>query len=418
MIGLWLKYQDSEGNEMRVSVDKERFAIGRHSANDLSIADGRLSREHALIERFGDIFVLSDRGSSNGTELNEERLSQPAAIKSGDRVSLGGFPLEIEFENKDSADGPAAAPEPAAAMPVPPAAEAAEPVGIPKSFFFIAPVFAFVVLVVIVIVIYLAGGGSRTGGNSNFVYSDDPDGPPKNRREKNANSGNSTSSSSNDLVTASPTPGVTADNTATPTGTNLTDTSKTEQNAAAFLRRAAQNDPRAFITGEQAQAVNSKIKSLGGLPSLADNINSARKSSAQIKALAATKNLKPQFLAVAAITKLGGSRGDVLQTAQSIVDVLEKLDRQIGSEMGDDCLLMMAAFDQGTAGDFMKMRNMLQALAVKTPESSRAIRTIWFLKKNGKITDAEFDLSLRFLAIGTVSQNPKDYGVNAEALAL
>ncbi len=31
---------------------------------------------------------------------------------------------------------------------------------------------------------------------------------------------------------------------------------------------------------------------------------------------------------------------------------------------------------------------------------------------------AEFDRALSFLAIGTIAQNPKDFGVNAEALKL
>jgi hypothetical protein len=59
---------------------------------------------------------------------------------------------------------------------------------------------------------------------------------------------------------------------------------------------------------------------------------------------------------------------------------------------------------------------MLQDLANKFPESPRAIRTIWFLQKNGKITQSEFDGALNFLAVGTISQNPKEFGVNAEAL--
>jgi hypothetical protein len=123
-------------------------------------------------------------------------------------------------------------------------------------------------------------------------------------------------------------------------------------------------------------------------------------------------------LAVAAIAKLGTSRGDVLQAAVSMADVLDKLNTQIGSELADDSLLMIAAFDQGVAGDFLRMRNMLQDLATKFPESSRAIRSIWFLEKNGKLSSGEFDRALTFLAIGTITQNPKDFGVNAEALTL
>ena len=62
------------------------------------------------------------------------------------------------------------------------------------------------------------------------------------------------------------------------------------------------------------------------------------------------------------------------------------------------------------------MRNMLQDVATKSTESSRTVRTIWFLQKNGKITPAEFDLALRFLAIGTIAQNPRDFGVNTDGL--
>ena len=79
MIELWLKYTDRDGEILRVIVDKDKFAIGRHSENDLAIADSRLSREHALVERFGDVFVVSDRGSSNGTELNGAAIDEPAA---------------------------------------------------------------------------------------------------------------------------------------------------------------------------------------------------------------------------------------------------------------------------------------------------------------------------------------------------
>jgi len=113
------------------------------------------------------------------------------------------------------------------------------------------------------------------------------------------------------------------------------------------------------LTTDQAQKVNAQIKQLSGSSTLAANIESARKSSTQIKTLAGSKNLPPQFLATAALAKLGTSRGDPLQTAQSMSDVFEKLNTQIGSERSDDSLMMVAAFDQGQRGDFMGLRNTL-----------------------------------------------------------
>jgi len=122
-------------------------------------------------------------------------------------------------------------------------------------------------------------------------------------------------------------------------------------------------------------------------------------------------------LAVAAIAKLGSSKGDVVQTAKGMADVLYKLGVSVSSERADDALLVIAIYDQGAAGDFLKMRNTLQSLTTSS-ESARTIRTIWYLQKNGKISQAEYENALNFLAIGTIAQNPKDFGVNAEPLGI
>jgi len=416
MVELRLKYKDPSGDEREIAVDAARFFVGRHSECDLSIADGRLSREHLLIERFGDVFVITDKGSSNGTILNEEPLDEPKAIKDGDKVELGGFEIEILIVDDQGGAEDAAQPEPLpnAAPPIAAATSvASSDSGIAKSIFIVAPVMGVLILVALGVIIFVTSGRKTPVDNSNFIYTIDPEETPKLR--KTPESGSSpVNGGGTETPTTAPTPTDPGNTPAVPTPANLDDTGKTEANAAAFLRKAAANDPKAFVTGAQAQIVNAKIKSLAGSSALASNISSARKNAAAIKSLAASKNLKPQFLAVAAITKLGGSSGDVLSTAQSMADTLDKLAVQVGNELGDDCLLMMAAYDQG---DPMKMRNMLQDLANKSSESSRTIRTIWFLQKNGKITPTEYDLALRFLAVGTIAQNPRDFGVNTDGLA-
>src|SRR5690606_35735636 len=154
-----------------------------------------------------------------------------------------------------------------------------------------------------------------------------------------------------------------------------------EKHGAEFLRGIARNEPRAFLTGEQSRVVAEKIRSITS-PALAENIKAAKNKVSEIRSIAASKNLKPQILAAAADAKMGGSRGDVVQTAKTMAEVLGVLRTQIGDEFGDDVLLTIAAYDQGAAGDTMKMRNMLQGLTGKFPQvSSRTIRSIWFLKK-------------------------------------
>ena len=430
MAELVLSYTDKNGDERCSTIDADRFVVGRHSGSDLCIPDGRLSRHHLKIDRFGDVFVASDAGSSNGTLLNDKPLKGPAALKNGDVLELGGLRIFVGNGSIDPADPPAgevdATPEgpeeEADVMPDNEISSVSQPQAAKESnswlLLLLIPVFALILMLFAGGVIYLlvSGGNKTIAQNQNdLVYSTDDDDDNDNRKTaNNSDSGNTTSQTGPSGNNTSPD---TPSNSNTGPG-KLGDTAKIEQNGGAFLRRIAQNDPRAFLTSEQAQRITPKVKQLSSSSALADNLNSARKNSSQIKSLAQSKNLKPQFLAIAAVAKLGSSRGDVLQTAQGMADVLDKLSVHLGNEFGEDSLLIIAAYGQGAAGDTMKMRNMLQELANKFPESSRAIRTIWFLQKNGKITQSEFESALSFLAIGTISQNPKDFGVNAEALTL
>lgn len=437
MTELWLKFKDENGEDRRVLVEGERFTVGRHSESSLSVPNEKLSRQHLNIDRDGDEFIASDAGSSNGTTLNDEDLADATALKNGDILDLGGgLRIEVEMVSDDpNAEAPKESPSvdaaesagsslgapsaTSASAPIGPAAPASDDGSMLKMVFLLAPLFVIAILVVVGGIVYVMRD-SRTSSNDNrdendFVYStnrddDEPDNDNKSRSNDVVVT-KTPSNSSNRDVTATP-----AESNSQPTPTDLSGTGKVEQNAAAFLRKIALNDVRPFLTGDQAKAVDDKIKQLRSSTALADNIKSANRNAPQIRTLASAKNLKPQFLATAAIAKLGSSRGDVLQTAQSMAGVLDKLSTQIGNELADDSLLLIAAYDQGQAGEFMKMRNMLQDLANKSTESSRTVRTIWFLQKNNKISAGEFEFALRFLAIGTLTQNPKDFGVNTEAL--
>ena len=418
---LWLKFIDTEGQSRRERVGGERFIVGRQSDCDLCIPDGKLSREHLEIERIGYNFIVSDLGSSNGTTLNGANLLGRVALSNGDRLNLGGsIEMTAEFASEQLAAAPVAAEDnngqafeaPAAASSPQPQTNAAPEGGFPMSIFLIAPVLGLLVILLVGGSIYMFSGGKRQDpvDNNDVVYkSDDEDDKPVNKKPK------STDDDEPSNQTSSPNTSSTPDIPPLPSPSNTGEGGKSEVDGAAFLRRIALNDPKAFLTGEQAKLVNDKIKQVSS-PALADNINAARQNSAKIKSIAESKSLKPQFLATAAITKLGSNRGDVLQTAEAMAETFEKLRTPVGNEFASDALLMVAAYDQGAAGDFLKMRNMLQDIATKYPESSRSIRTIWFLHKNNRITDAEYDFALRFLAVGTIMQNPKDFGVNTEAL--
>jgi DNA-binding CsgD family transcriptional regulator len=76
------------GRELR-ALDSERLTVGTLDSNDLVVAADGVSRVHAVIERFGDLWCVRDLGSRNGTFVNGDRILGERALHSGDEISLG-----------------------------------------------------------------------------------------------------------------------------------------------------------------------------------------------------------------------------------------------------------------------------------------------------------------------------------------
>ena len=71
------------------------LTLGRLPECTITFDDPNVSREHADIRPDGDGFLLTDRGSTNGTMVNDVRVSQHRLVD-GDRIALGATTV-IEF---------------------------------------------------------------------------------------------------------------------------------------------------------------------------------------------------------------------------------------------------------------------------------------------------------------------------------
>lgn len=63
--------------------------FGRGDEVDIRLEDPFASTRHARIVRQGEILVIEDLGSTNGTFLNDEPLQGPQPLHSGDRIRIG-----------------------------------------------------------------------------------------------------------------------------------------------------------------------------------------------------------------------------------------------------------------------------------------------------------------------------------------
>ena len=76
------------------AITMDSFAIGRDSGNQLSLTDGSASREHCVILRQGDDFVIRDLGSFNGTLVNDARVTERVLVH-GDWIKIGRSLLQF-----------------------------------------------------------------------------------------------------------------------------------------------------------------------------------------------------------------------------------------------------------------------------------------------------------------------------------
>jgi len=75
-----------------------QIVLGRGDNADIRLQDPFASSRHALLYEQGNIIVIEDLDSTNGTYLNEELLQSPRPLHPGDRVRIGDSEFEFEAD--------------------------------------------------------------------------------------------------------------------------------------------------------------------------------------------------------------------------------------------------------------------------------------------------------------------------------
>jgi hypothetical protein len=74
----------------------EGALLGRGDEADIVLEDSFASTRHARLAPHGDVIVLEDLGSTNGTYLNDEPLRGPQPLHPGDRIRIGDSDFTFE----------------------------------------------------------------------------------------------------------------------------------------------------------------------------------------------------------------------------------------------------------------------------------------------------------------------------------
>ncbi len=74
------------------------LVLGRGDRAEIRLEDPFASSRHARVYEQGNIVVIEDLGSTNGTYLNEELLQSPRPLHPGDRVRIGDSEFTFEVD--------------------------------------------------------------------------------------------------------------------------------------------------------------------------------------------------------------------------------------------------------------------------------------------------------------------------------
>ena len=115
----------------RFDIGAAPVTIGRQAQCDIQIEDTWMSRRHARLAWTGTSYIVEDLGSTNGTFVNDQRVSGPHALRSGDRLRLGdqvelAFHVGVSAPAHEEPVSPGAAPYPVSSA-LPPQAQATPP---------------------------------------------------------------------------------------------------------------------------------------------------------------------------------------------------------------------------------------------------------------------------------------------------
>lgn len=73
----------------RFVLDTSPTRVGRGGDNQIVLDGDSVSRRHAQFRQKGDVWVIVDDGSTNGTYCNDEQIQREVVLKNGDRVKIG-----------------------------------------------------------------------------------------------------------------------------------------------------------------------------------------------------------------------------------------------------------------------------------------------------------------------------------------
>ncbi len=100
-LGITFFIRIDPGRESTRHFNQSEIVIGRDTNCDLSVMDEAMSAHHARVTFHHSQWWLEDLNSTNGIFLNQQKLTTPAVVISGDEFKCGNTVFSIRLDVDD-----------------------------------------------------------------------------------------------------------------------------------------------------------------------------------------------------------------------------------------------------------------------------------------------------------------------------
>ncbi len=100
-----LTYPGMQSKPVTQHFNQPEITLGRDPHCEVALESETVSAYHARLTHHHGQWWLEDLNSTNGTTLNEERVSTPTVVISNDKISCGKVTLRVQL-SKDSLSPP------------------------------------------------------------------------------------------------------------------------------------------------------------------------------------------------------------------------------------------------------------------------------------------------------------------------
>jgi hypothetical protein len=182
-----------------------------------------------------------------------------------------------------------------------------------------------------------------------------------------------------------------------------------------MLRISSDNRPYSF-SEKALHDISQRVEEYRASPATRDAILAMQRNGSAVVAQARHEGLEPGLVVYTGLLMTDGGRSgrDPVAAAREMIPSLLALRATFGSGDADSSLLVLAAYKEAGVGTrqshplLERMRRLVRNPLVQ--------RNVWYLHERGGLSDESYNFVVRFIALGAIAQNPRQFGVAADPL--